>query len=126
MSFIHDRTAADLTRAFAAVGVRTDITATDDGVIVPQEGAQRLLATLAFREGGNRLPFVNRLLQRAPAAGVHLRGDEGRHLYRALEDISNSRRRAEQIDRGQIPGALSGSEVMRLARKHPHMFGGGR
>lgn len=114
---MYERTAADLSRAFADFGVRVSIPTTDDGVTIPRDAAQSLLAALAFREGGNRLPFVYRLLQHPPADGVTLRGDEGRHLWRALEDITHTRRRAEQIDRDQIPGALSASEVARLARR---------
>lgn len=126
MTTAHDRTADDLTRAFADLNVRASITSTDDGVIVPQDDARRLLSTLSFHEGGSRQPFVYSLMQRPPADGVFLRGDEGRHLWRALQDIVRSRRRNNQIDRGQIPGAMSGAEVMRLARTHPMMFTGRR
>lgn len=125
MSTILDRTAADLTRAFAALDVRTDITANAEGVTVPEDGARRLLASLSFHEGGSAQPLVGHLLRRS-RGDVTLHGDEGRHLWRALKSIALSRRRSEQIDRGQIPGALSGAEAMRLARKHPHMFSGRR
>lgn len=126
MSTAHDRTAADLTRAFADLGARATITSTDGGVIVPHDDARRLLSALSFHEGGSRQPFVYSLMQRPPASGVFLRGDEGRHLWRALGDIVRARRRNEQIDRGQIPGAMSGAEAMRLVRRHPVMFGRGR
>lgn len=123
MSTLHERTASDLARSFAALGVRVSITASEDGVTVPQEGARQLLARLAFDEGGSRLPFVNRLLQSPSASGVVLRGDEGRHLWRALEDIHRTRHRNSQIDRGIVPGALSASEAVRLARRFPAMAG---
>lgn len=123
MSTLHDRTAADLDSAFADLGIRATITSTDDGVIVPEDDARRLLASLSFHEGGNAQPLVGHLLRRSPG-DVTLRGDEGRHLWRALETIHRSRNRNRQLDQGIIPGALSASEAVRFTRRFPHAFGG--
>ena len=117
-----ERTATDLNRAISLFGVAGEVTPTDDGVIVPAASAQRLLSAIGFIEGGARVPFVRSLLSRAPETGVLLRGDEGLHLRRALEDIERAKTRQAKLDRGQIPGALSGAEVSRLARKSPHLF----
>ncbi|SDH54130.1 hypothetical protein [Microbacterium sp. 77mftsu3.1] len=115
------RTAEQLNHVFNLLGAPADIRPTDNGVIVPAHTARGLLSRIAFVQGGSRVPFVNALL-RTTGHDLHLAGDEGLHLSRALEDIHRSTRRAAQIDRGVIPGNLSGAEVSRLARRHPGMF----
>lgn len=126
MSTLHDRTAADLGRAFANLGIRSTITSTDDGVRVPRDDARRLLASLSFHEGGSAQPLVGHLLQRRSPGDVTLHGDEGRHLWRALETIHRSRNRNRQLDQGIIPGALSASEAVRLSRRFPAAVRGAR
>lgn len=126
MGTIHERTAADLNRSFSDLGVRANITSTDDGVLVSREDARRLLAAISFHEGGSAQPLVGHLLQRRSTDPVLLSGDEGRHLWRALEDIQRSRRRNRQLDQGIIPGALSSAEALRFARRFPGAFRGGR
>jgi len=121
-----DRTAQDLNRAFAAFGVRGDVTATDDGVHIPAVTAQALYAKLAYVQGGSRVPFVRTLLRPSGVEGITLRGDEGLHLRRALDDIHREDDRRRRIDRGQIPGALSAAEVSHIARTQPHLFNGRR
>jgi hypothetical protein len=118
---LYVRISDDLTRVFSTFGVRAHIAVTDDGVTVHAADARALMAALAFVEGGSRVPFVRSLLRCGD--DVLLRGDEGRHLCRALEDIARTKNRNDAIDRGRIPGALSGVEAMRLSRKHPHLFG---
>lgn len=119
---MYTRTADDLSRAFRSLGAPNGITASDDGVTIPWRSATALLSRLAFVEGGSRVPFVRSLLRCAPGTDIFLRGDEGMHLRRALEDVERENRRREKLDRGQIPGALRSSEVVRLARRHPHLF----
>jgi len=116
------RTASDLNSVFREFGVRGDIAADGDKVVVPASAAQRLLAAIGFIEGGGGVPFVRALLQRRPGVDVELVGDEALHLKRGLEDVLRAKRRADRIDRGILPGALSAGEVSRLARKHPHLF----
>jgi len=120
----HARTATDLNHVFGQFGVRGDITADGDTVTVPAPAAQRLLAAIGFIQGGGRVPFIRTLLQRTPGRDVELVGDEARHLLRELTDVLRSQQRADKIDRGTLPGALSAAEVSRLARKHPHLFAG--
>lgn len=118
---MNDRTADQLNRTFAHLGAPGGVTAVQDGVSIPMQTARQLLSKLAFVQGGARIPFVNSLL-RHTGEDIVLRGDEGRHLAVALEDVERQVRRNRQIDRGQIPGAMSGSEVTRLIRQNPHLF----
>lgn len=116
------RTATQLDAVFARFGVRPSAVAIDEGITLPWSAVQQLRSAIAFTEGGNRIPFVNALLRCAPGGEVVLRGDEPHHLMRALNDLIRQKTRNDQLDRGQIPGALSGAEVTRLLRKHPQMF----
>lgn len=123
---MNDRTAQDLNRIISRFGVPADVTSTDDGVLIPARTAQELSAKLGFVQGGSRVPFVRTLLRANSVGQVFLRGDEGMHLRRALEDIHREDDRRQKLDRGQLPGALSGAEVSYLARRHPHLFTGRR
>lgn len=120
MTPLYVRIADDLSRAFRALGVPARFDVDEHGVKLTRADARALLAALAFVEGGSRVPFVRSLLR--GAGDVLLRGDEGRHLCRALEDIARTTRRNASIDRGLLPGALSGAETQRLVRTHPHLF----
>lgn len=120
MNTLTDRAAADLTRSFAKLGIRAEITSDNGDIMVPSDSARQLLSSLTFHEGGSQQPFVGHLLRRRHTdVGITLHGDEGRHLWRALEEIIQARRRAERISRGWIPGSLSASEAVRLSRLNP-------
>lgn len=121
MTSRHLRIVNDLNIAFRSFGAPADITADGDTVTVPASTAQHLLASLRDIEGGGRVPFIRALMPN-PHADVVLVGDQALHLHRALMEVQHAQRRADQIDRGIIPGALSGAEALRLARKHPHLF----
>lgn len=124
MSPRYARIAEQLDASFARFGVQGAAEAVDDGVNIHWQSVQQLRSAIAFIEGGSRIPFVNALLRAAPRTDVLLRGDEPHHLRRALDDLWHQKTRNAQIDRGQIPGALSGAEVSRLIRRHPHLFAG--
>lgn len=124
MSSRYLRIAEQLGFSLARFGVRGAATAVDDGVSISWQSVQQIRSAIAFIEGGNRTPFVNSLLRGAQSNDVVLRGDEPHHLRRALDDLWHQKTRNEQIDRGQIPGALSGAEVSRLVRRNPYLFTG--
>lgn len=121
MATAHERTARDLNMTFRRLGAHGDVLSDGDGVLIPLSTAKNVVAAVGYVQGGSFAPFVNTLLGRAHT-DVHLRGDEGMHLRRALDEIIRESDRRKKIDRGQIPGALSGAEVSRLARRHPHLF----
>ena len=119
----YTRIADDLNRSVRQFGAHPDVTATDDGVVIPALTARKVTSALGFMQGGMRVPFVSSLLGRGTADTL-LRGDEGLHLVRALDDIARQAQRRRRIDHGQIPGALSSSEVTHIARTQPWLLGG--
>lgn len=118
------RISEQLDGSFARLGVPAATSTTEDGVVIRWSDVQRLRSVMSSIEGGSHLPFIHALLRSAPHTPVVLRGDEPHHLRRALEDLKRQKTRNEQLDRGQIPGALSGSEVARLIRRRPELFAG--
>lgn len=124
MSERFTRVAQQLDAAFTHFGIRDATTPTEDGVSISWDAVNRLRGEISSIQGGSGVPFIVALLRTPPRTDVTLRGDEPHHLRRALDDLWRKKTRNEQIDRGLIPGALSGSEVMRLMRRHPQMFTG--
>ena len=118
------RLAEQLDASIARLGERGAANAVDDGVSIRWAAVQQLRATISSIEGGSRGPFIHSLLRTPAHTDVVLRGDEPHHLRRALDELARQKSRNDQIDRGQIPGTLSGAEVTRLIRRHPQLFVG--
>lgn len=118
----YERSSRGLDRAFALLGVSARTIPTSNGVIVPASVARVLTSRTSFVEGGARVPFIRALLHRQPGQDILMQGDTAHHLRRALEELHHAKVRANRIDRGQIPGALSPSEATRLLRRHPGLI----
>jgi hypothetical protein len=120
---MHARIIDVLNRDFACFGVRGGVTAADHVVIVPQHAAQALLQSLGQVDGASAVSRIRSLLDTRSRGDIALSVPDAEQLSRLLGDAERTKRRNDQIDRGQIPGPMSSREVMRFARKHPGMFG---
>lgn len=88
---MYERTAVALNRAITMFGVPGDAQATTDAVRIPAGTVQEVLGAVGFVHGGAYAPFVRALLPHT-GGDATLRGDEGMHLARALDDITGRRR----------------------------------
>lgn len=119
----YERAHGNLSRAFGLFGVPLRATVTDGGIVIPYTEIRSLNARFSSIDDGGRGSFVRALLRGRPGEDVLLRGDEGFHLARTIEEAHRQHTRAEQIRRGRIPGALSGAEAVALMRRHPGLVG---